>query len=207
LIVGYNIYAKEKQNPEKSRRKRKRRSIMMTIKRKKALALCGSTRQNSSNHSLLLGLQRKWQQELDIVLFENLAGLPHFNPDLDQEPIPDIIAGFRQLFTQADGVIICTPEYAHGVPGTLKNALDWTVSSSSFSGKPTALVTASTDGQYGHRALLETLRVIEAKNVDELQLLIPFAKTKISSDKGIFDESTNKEMDRIMIDFISLLNE
>lgn len=171
------------------------------------MALCGSTRQNSSNHSLLLCLQHKWQEEFDMVLFENLAALPHFNPDLDKDPIPDKIAGFRQLFTQADGVIICTPEYAHGVPGTLKNALDWTVSSSSFSGKPTVLITASTDGQYGHRALLETLYVIEAKNVDELQLLIPFAKTKISSDRGIIDENTNNAMDHIMIRFISLLNE
>ena len=65
----------------------------------------------------------------------------------------------------ADGVIICTPEYAHGVPGSLKNAIDWTVGTGEFSGKPTMLITASTDGKNGHKALLETLKVIEAKNI------------------------------------------
>jgi chromate reductase, NAD(P)H dehydrogenase (quinone) len=82
------------------------------------------------------------------------------------------------LISTATAVIICTPEYAHGVPGTLKNAIDWTVSANEFNNKPTALITASTDGTYAHNALLETLRVIEAKNIDRHQLLIQFAKLK-----------------------------
>ncbi len=73
------------------------------------------------------------------------------------------MANFREQLDDAEGIIICTPEYAHGVPGALKNAIDWTISSSNFPHKPTLLITASTDGKYGHAALLETLTAIEAK--------------------------------------------
>ena len=100
---------------------------------------------------------------------------------------------FRQLLATADGVIICTPEYAHGVPGTLKNAIDWTVSTNEFSQKPTALITASTDGKYAHNALLETLKVIEAKHIEQNQLLIQFAKTKIAGNQ-ITDKKTLGEV-------------
>ena len=89
--------------------------------------------------------------------------------------------------------------YAHGVPGSLKNAIDWTVGTSEFSNKPTLLITASTDGKYVHHALLKTLRVIEAKNIDELQLLISFAQTKIDIDKNIVDDKT-------LADIMELLN-
>jgi NAD(P)H-dependent FMN reductase len=76
-----------------------------------------------------------------------------------------------------------------GVPGTLKNALDWTVSSMEFSQKPVALITASSDGKRGHCSLLETLRIIESDIPDSSQLLISFIKTRIRDDK-IIDAGT-----------------
>jgi chromate reductase len=82
----------------------------------------------------------------------------------------------------ADGILICTPEYAMGVPGSLKNAIDWTVSSMEFHQKPTALITASSVGQKGHQALLETLMVIEAQMVEESKLVIPFIRTKVNDE-------------------------
>jgi NAD(P)H-dependent FMN reductase len=147
--------------------------------RKKILAISGSTRQNSSNVNLLKAIAILFEDNIELEIFEGIAALPHFNPDDTDKTIPEVIR-FRQLISNADGVIICTPEYAHGVPGSLKNAIDWTVSTNEFSHKPTALITASTDGRAGHAALLETLRTIEAGNIDQLQLLIQFVRTKIN---------------------------
>jgi chromate reductase, NAD(P)H dehydrogenase (quinone) len=115
------------------------------------------------------------------------------------------VAAFRQAIQEADGVLICTPEYAHGVPGSLKNAIDWTVSSNEFSHKPVALITASTDGRYGHQALLETLRVLEAEEIDQLQLLIPFVRTKVGTGGAINDEATLTAVKSLINDFIAAM--
>ncbi|MGY0035932.1 NADPH-dependent FMN reductase [Pedobacter sp. NJ-S-72] len=127
--------------------------------------------------------------------------IPAFNPDESFDNTPESVLLFRELLKNADGILICTPEYAHGIPGALKNAIDWTVSSAEFSGKPTVLITASTEGQYGHSALLETLKVIEAKNIENLQLLIPFAKTKINAESKITEEKTLMEVENLIARF------
>ncbi len=77
-----------------------------------------------------------------------------------------------------------------GVPGTLKNAIDWTVSSANFYRKPTALITASSVGEKGHASLRETLKVIDAAVSDETQLLISHAKLKVNNDYKITDAPT-----------------
>jgi chromate reductase len=103
-------------------------------------------------------------------------------------------------------VIICTPEYAHGVPGSLKNAIDWTVGSAEFSHKPTVLITASTDGRFGHAALLETLRVIEAEGIDELNMVVPFVRTKVSAGGRITDEATLAQVVALMNQFVQTMD-
>ena len=174
----------------------------MTIStKKKIVAISGSTRKNSTNHLLLQAIARLTTADFGMLFWEGLPDIPPFNPDEDNDTPPPSVQAFRQLLKEADGIIICTPEYAHGVPGSLKNAIDWTVSTADFSGKPTVLITASTDGKYGHPALLETLRVIEAKNVEQLQLLIPFARTKVSAAREITDEPTLKEIQQLMAAF------
>ncbi|WP_018614390.1 NADPH-dependent FMN reductase [Segetibacter koreensis] len=178
-----------------------------TIVRKKIIAISGSTRLRSTNHSLIKAISELYVGQLDVAIFNGLSELPHFNPDDDTSQIGGKVANFKQQLKRSDGIIICTPEYAHGVPGTLKNAIDWTVSSCEFSHKPTLLITASTDGRYGHKALLETLKVIEAKNIDQLQLLIQFAKTKINSDNKIIDNKTLEDVKEIMNRFIETVNE
>ena len=157
---------------------------------KKVLAISGSTRVNSINHSLINAIALLAEHELEIKTFDGIAKLPQFNPDDDDETVAPVVADFRRQLDEAEGVLICTPEYAHGVPGALKNAIDWTISSSQFPHKPTMLITASTGGHYGHRALMETLKAIEAKDIEELQMVIPFAKTKISMQNEITDETT-----------------
>ena len=175
--------------------------------RKKVLAISGSTRQNSSNHKLINAIAALAAEQIEITTFGSIATLPHFNPDDNNEQVHEEVESFRQLLRNADGVIICTPEYAHGVPGSLKNAIDWTVSTSEFSHKPTVLITASTDGRFGHTALLETLKVIEAKNIEQLQMVIQFIRTKVSEDSKITDEQTLQEVKNLIEKFVKTINE
>src|SRR6185312_1861275 len=175
--------------------------------RKKILAICGSTRINSTNHRLIKAIAQLSKDIFDIELYDRLTQLPQFNPDDDNENVSKEVLGFRQLLKKADGEIVCTPEYAHGVPGSLKNAIDWTVGTSEFSQKPTMLITASTDGKYGHQSLLETLHVIEAKNIHNLQLLISFASTKVNKENKINDMTALSEIKKLLERFEQTINE
>jgi len=174
--------------------------------RKKILAISGSTRKNSTNHRLLKAIAELSKEIFNVEIHNSIERLPQFNRDDDNEYVAKEVTHFRQLLNEADGVIICTPEYAHGVPGSLKNAIDWTVGTGEFSHKPTMLITASTDGKYGHQSLLETLRVIEAENVENLQLLIPFASAKINADNKFTDEKTLADIKNLLVIFEKTIN-
>jgi chromate reductase, NAD(P)H dehydrogenase (quinone) len=154
---------------------------------KRILAISGSTRTDSTNRHLIKAIAELMKEFFTILPYERISLLPHFNPD----QIADVgseVNDFRELIRQSEAVLICTPEYAHGVPGSLKNAIDWTVGTNDFSGKIVMLITASSDGKFGHSGLSETLHVIEAIVPPDIQLLIPFAKTKIHQ-KGIITDS------------------
>jgi NAD(P)H-dependent FMN reductase len=128
------------------------------------------------------------------AIYEGIDTLPHFNPSLDAETAPAAVEHWRKALAAADGVIICTPEYAFGVPGSLKNALDWTVSSGSFNEKPVAIVTASSSGHKAHAALLDIFTALGASVPEDATLLIPFVRTKVNSAGKITDEATGKAL-------------
>ena len=176
-------------------------------KRFKVLAISGSTRKSSSNLHLINAINEMFKDEIDFRIFTSIDQIPHFNPDLDNDTPPLEVTDFRKLIAGSDGVLICTPEYAMGVPGTLKNAIDWTVSSAEFSHKPVALITASSIGEKGHRSLLETLRIIESHLPDSLQLLISFIKTKINTEGNIIDDNTRIQIVGLINSFISIIRE
>jgi len=97
------------------------------------MALCGSLRLRSSNRTLLLAAQKHAPEGMDVAIFESIRDLPHFNPDLDgpeldPEDRPEGVLRLRRELAASDALLISTPEYAHGLPGSLKNALDWLVS-------------------------------------------------------------------------------
>ena len=77
-----------------------------------------------------------------MILFEHLGILPLFNPDLDDMHIAEVKL-LRDAVQQADGLMIASPEYAHGISGVMKNALDWLVSDENFPGKPVLLLNTS----------------------------------------------------------------
>jgi chromate reductase, NAD(P)H dehydrogenase (quinone) len=174
--------------------------------RKKVIAISGSTRHHSTNHELIQAIRYLFKEELDIQLSNSIAELPHFNPDFDTDSSPQSVARFRQQLNEADGILICTPEYAMGVPGTLKNAIDWTVSSCEFSHKPTALITASSSGQKGHRSLMETLKVIEAAIPEDSQLVISYVKTKVK-EAQIVDAATLDQVKQIIHSLIHVMDQ
>ena len=109
------------------------------------LAISGSLRRTSINTAALEALARLAPEGVKVLVYRELATLPPFNPDDDIEdrPKPQPVETLRALVDASDALIIAAPEYAHGVPGALKNALDWLVASETFAGKPVALVNAS----------------------------------------------------------------
>jgi chromate reductase, NAD(P)H dehydrogenase (quinone) len=141
----------------------------MSQKSLEFLAISGSLRARSSNTSLLRAMGVLAPSDVKVSPYDGMAALPHFNPDFDDEKQLTAVADFRALVGASDAVLISSPEYAHGVPGALKNALDWTVSSGEFMNKPVALINTSRASSHAHASLVETLTVMMAK-VSAIQL-------------------------------------
>lgn len=169
------------------------------------LAISGSTRADSTNSRFIRAIASLAAGRAEVSVYPSIMALPHFNPDDDIDPAPGPVAEFRRLLRASDGILICTPEYAMGVPGSLKNALDWTVSSSDLSGRPVMLVTASLGGEKSHASLLGTLGMIEAKVADGTAVLVPFARTKVDAEGRITDPEAKAAIERALTAFISAL--
>src|SRR4051812_119731 len=118
------------------------------------LAISGSLRTRSSSNAILDAAGRLAPASVRLVIYEGLHLLPHFNGS-EVAPIP--VQELRDLLQAADGILLFTPEYAFGVPGSLKNAIDWVVPSGELNGKPVGLVTAATGGEKAHASMLLTL--------------------------------------------------
>ncbi|HEU5291353.1 MAG TPA: NADPH-dependent FMN reductase [Cyclobacteriaceae bacterium] len=165
------------------------------------LAIPGSLRPDSSSNSLLKIIANMIPENLTFEIYSGIGTLPHFD---SSETPPDSVHDFREKIGAADGVLICTPEYAFGVPGSLKNALDWTVSSGEFIDKPVALITASSQGEKGHESLQHTLTAISSKQHPSTSLLISFIRAKVKDGK-IIDEETEKLVRRVVNNFSTML--
>jgi chromate reductase, NAD(P)H dehydrogenase (quinone) len=109
----------------------------------KILAISGSLRSSSSNTTILRALIKFVPEHTNISIYEGIGNLPHYNPELDNGIVLDAVEDWRDRLKEADAIIFCTPEYAHSVPGALKNALDWIVSSGEFMPKHTSVISAS----------------------------------------------------------------
>jgi NAD(P)H-dependent FMN reductase len=130
------------------------------------LALSGSLRAGSSNTALLRAAAALAPAEVEIRVYGGMGDLPHFNPDLEGHE-PAAVKELWKLVAEADGFLISSPEYAHGVPGVLKNALDWLVSHEQFAGKPVAFLNPTPRGTYAQAALTEILTTMAARIVPE----------------------------------------
>lgn len=129
-------------------------------------AISGSLRADSTNTKLLRTVQRLAPHNLSVEIFDALEQIPPFNPDREGDAAPTSVAALRADLKSCDVLLVSTPEYAHGVPGVLKNALDWVVGSGELYEKPVAILQTSAErGQYAHASLKETFAVMGTRLV------------------------------------------
>lgn len=169
------------------------------MKKIKILAICGSLSKNSSNATILQNIHSLVDENIDFIIAQSIGALPHFNPELDGTEPPASVETFRHQLRNADAVLICTPEYAFGVPGSLKNALDWTVSSGELVNKPLALITASLSGEKAQAALLQIFTALSANITAERTFLLSFIRSKLD-ENGNFKNLADVEAIKKVID-------
>jgi len=143
----------------------------------KIVAISGSLRAASSNTAALRAAARLVPNGVDVVFYDGLATLPFFNPDLDGDDVPAPVGAMRALIGRADGILISSPEYARGVAGVLKNALDWLVASFEFPNKPVALINTSPRATHALAALTLTLETMSARLVSDASITLPLLGT------------------------------
>lgn len=143
------------------------------------LALCGSLRRTSTNMALLKAAQLATPPDLTIEVWDKTAQLPHFNPDATDTP-PPLAQSLRDAANNAHGLLIACPEYARGIPGTFKNALDWLVGSEHFSAKPVVLWNASPRASAAQDALRLVLTTMAAVIVEEACESFPLLSSSLT---------------------------
>lgn len=164
------------------------------------LGVAGSLRKVSLNRAVLEATAELCPPGLALQVFDGLASLPHFNPDLDQAVAPEPVVAFRRLILSADALLLCTPEYAFGVPGSLKNALDWLVSSGELYEKPTALISAGPGGAPHARAALElTLRAQGARCTEQTTLTLARPGKQFESTSLLADSTIAHDLTRVLL--------
>lgn len=148
----------------------------------KILAICGSIRVSSSNQQLIEVLKAKLPKSTQCHEF-SLKELPYFDPDLQfGEKIPVSVSVFRQLVKEADVLLISTPEYAHGIPGILKNALEWLICEETMEKRVAIMIGSPSGGEYVKAHLLETLKTMDLIPSEEQIIVVPDAR-KISANE------------------------
>lgn len=156
------------------------------------LALSGSLRAASSNQRALDAIALLAPDGVTIERAPAIDSLPFFNPDVEQSALPPAIVHWRARIAQCDALIVSSPEYAHGVPGALKNALDWLVGGIEIIGKPIALVNATPPAEYSHAQLRETLRVMGGAIVDDACITLPLRGRSTRAEDIAKDEEMAK---------------
>ncbi len=166
---------------------------MQQMQQMQILAVSGSLRATSTIGMFVRAVAKLAPPWMAFAFYDGLDDLPHFAPDRDGDPPPVAVAHLRGLLRAADGVLLCTPEYAYGMPGAFKNALDWTVSSGEFVGKPVAALAASpyeSGGQRAHAALLLVLTALSAEVAAGASVTVPLVRTVMDADGDISDSAT-----------------
>ncbi|SFR37909.1 NAD(P)H-dependent FMN reductase [Marinobacter gudaonensis] len=149
------------------------------------LALSGSLRKVSYNTAALKALQALAPGHVRIEIGE-IGGLPLFNPDREDESIPALRA-LESSLRQADGLIVASPEYAHGISGPMKNALDWLVGGMEFPHKPIMLVNTSPRASHAQAALKEVLTTMSGDVIDDAYTSVPLLGSGLGTQSIVED--------------------
>ena len=145
---------------------------------KRVLCLCGSLRRESANRAALEAARELAPASLRLELYSGMGELLLFSPDAEIDPLPPAVLDLREAVGRADALLIACPEYAHGIPGTFKNLLDWLVGSLEFPDTPVLLLNTSARGSHhAQDALMEVLKTMSARMLasDPLPVQLPGA--------------------------------
>jgi NAD(P)H-dependent FMN reductase len=163
------------------------------------LLISGSLRQGSTNTALLRALGQEPPGPVTTVLYDGLGSLPHFDPDLDHDPLPPPVGQLRGAIRAADAILFCTPEYAGALPGSFKNLLDWTIGDDhpgSIYQKPVAWINvsaSSTGAADAHESLGKVLGYAHADVIAAACVQVPVSRQAIGSDGLISDPAIRRD--------------
>jgi chromate reductase len=166
------------------------------------VAVSGSLRSMSLNSCLIRAAVRMAPDGVTVTEAPSFRDVPIFDADLStEEPLPAALDPIRAAFDAADGVLISSPEYAHGMPGGLKNLLDWQVGTGELIGKPTALVTVSTSstaGRWSHGGLTEVLKTMGIDVIEDAALLVGAARPRVDPATDRLDAELEADLARVL---------
>ncbi len=163
----------------------------------KLLAISGSVRAGSYNRALLEAMSQLCPEGMSITIYDHIKDIPVFSADVADGDTPESVEVLIAKIRKSDGVIISTPEYAHGVPGALKNALDWLVSTDALILKPVVVTSVSTSGLGGvrsHSPLVIILSAMNSNVVVEGSINVPYAQRKFDDNNMLIDDLTKKSI-------------
>jgi len=172
---------------------------------KNIIGICGSASQNSSNLAILKWIAEMGKSYFNLEIMDDLTELPHFRTELTSQDVPERIVAIRKKIAQADGILICTPEYVFSIPSGLKNMIEWFVSTTLFSDKPAGLITASANGERGHEELKLIMETVQCKFTEDSTLLIQAVKGKLNKQGQIIDEITQLKLTQFIHAFCGIL--
>ena len=156
------------------------------------LALVGSLRAASLNLAACRAAMALAPPRCAVVL-HGLGDLPLYNPDLEAA-MPPAAARLRDAVAGAGALLVASPEYAHGISGVLKNALDWLVSDERFPGKPVALLNTSPRARHAWEAAAETLRTMSARVIEEASITLPLLGHHASRETILADAAASARL-------------
>ena len=172
------------------------------------VGVAGSLRQGSYNQALLRAAQQIAPVAMRIRIHD-LSGIPLFSEDVERAGIPPAVATLREAVAEADGFLVATPEYNHGVPGVMKNAFDWLSrppGTSVLNGKPSAIMGASPGILGTARAQSQLRQSFVFTNTPVLlqpEVLVGRAHEKFDSDGRLTDDATRKFLALFLEEFAS----
>jgi chromate reductase len=169
------------------------------------LAISGSLRAASSNASALQAVSLVAQAGVHVVPYTGLADLPPFNPDLDTDTPPEAVQALRREISLCDGLLISSPEYAHGVPGMLKNALDWLVGSLEFGGTPVALIGTSPHSVHAPAQLREILSVMSARLIEPASITLDLPRRDMDAAAIAADPALSAQLRAALERFVAAI--
>ena len=161
------------------------------------LAISGSLRAQSLNTAALAACAALARQPTVVTLFDGLAALPAFNPDAEEAMRRDnaAVVDLHAAVDGADGFLFAAPEYAHGVPGALKNLLDWLVGHENFAGKPTALINVAPRAIHANASLREILSTMAAGIIADACVTLPLAGRRWETSAILADSECRERLE------------